>query len=37
MATNKKQGNKKNRNLGIIFLVVALFWYAVSMAVLWKH
>jgi hypothetical protein len=28
---------KKNRNLGAIVLVVALFWYAISMALLWKH
>ena len=28
---------KKNSNLGIIFLVGAFFWYAISMALLWKH
>jgi len=28
---------KKNRNLGAIFLVAAFFWYAISMALLWKH
>jgi len=38
MATNKKQDNKKrNRNLAIIFSVLALIWYAVSMAILWKQ
>jgi hypothetical protein len=37
MTTNKKQDNKKNRNLAIIFLALALIWYAVSMAMIWKH
>ena len=34
---NEEKLKRRNRNLAIILIVVALIWYKLSMVLLWSH